>query len=942
MNKKYLSVILFGALMLGTTGTFTSCKDYDDDINNLQEQVDGIKTTLAELQKAIENGKYVTSIVAEGNGLKITMNDGTSNVIENVINGETPKPGDVVTFDAETGEILINGEKTGYYASKDAETEKFKAPYVNDEGILVLIDEEGEEVVTGIRVAPVTAVQNADLSYTLTIWGADGKSQTVEVPSAASVMRDLELLGYITNDEGLDANGNLSVGNIENETALEVNYYRLTDFSIVDIEGKELDEKAPDSWSAQKDVVKKQVLTTLAANGYQLVSRVAPANLDLSSFKFTLQDSKGNTLPIALNPAENFKGALTKAANSSYNLIPLDVTTTTYNDDNSYTRLFKAKHIYSLVDEAGNRSTYGNFTVTASPYKGFENIAVTGIDPEGTTVDDNVGKGTKEAPFIVDLNTPTRFEFTVAEQVYDYYVVPADQNAANEFGFSTDIKAGTITLTKSIDLVTKTGLELYVYALRLDGKIYKIPVWVKPSSIMASDVVLKGGEQLITPVLNNKGVLDANWDNYAYFVLSLDEMFANMTQTDKDRWMSSVTGANAKNPINISDVKNANGNFAGNIAPFFLNAKGEITNNTNAIAMLLAVQYADGTPEKALLTPFTEYSMTISFLHDEGENEEPSVLNTVKATFTPTLPKLSDYMTRRTGLWNSDVLMAYFTDPAQNPITDDDAAWITKKQKLGSIFDMKNGFTKLGWVDKDNTSILDINFALDPNQKLSDNKAAKACASINNNTITLDWDEVKNGKPRAYGVALNVGVSATYLDVYKYADYTTTKAQLTDAAYQINVQSALEAGTVEPVAGASIVLTPSGAAKTMQITAEDIIGYTYNHDASYNLFQTYRKANDKKSIDWAYSYIKEVKFESVDEVLYTVLDADGNKSANGYAIAPEWDTKNNVEIPSYASLKAGNTTEEVTTKIKVTITDWFGYTKVAEVPITIKKATVGE
>ena len=128
MNKKYLSVILFGALMLGTTGTFTSCKDYDDDINNLQEQVDGIKTTLAELQKAIENGKYVTSIVAEGNGLKITMNDGTSNVIENVINGETPKPGDVVTFDAETGEILINGEKTGYYASKDAETEKFKAP----------------------------------------------------------------------------------------------------------------------------------------------------------------------------------------------------------------------------------------------------------------------------------------------------------------------------------------------------------------------------------------------------------------------------------------------------------------------------------------------------------------------------------------------------------------------------------------------------------------------------------------------------------------------------------------------------------------------------------------------------------------------------------------------------------------------------------------------
>lgn len=32
MNKKYLSAILFSAFMIGTVGTFTSCKDYDDDI----------------------------------------------------------------------------------------------------------------------------------------------------------------------------------------------------------------------------------------------------------------------------------------------------------------------------------------------------------------------------------------------------------------------------------------------------------------------------------------------------------------------------------------------------------------------------------------------------------------------------------------------------------------------------------------------------------------------------------------------------------------------------------------------------------------------------------------------------------------------------------------------------------------------------------------------
>lgn len=54
MNKKFLSVALFGALMLASTGTFTSCKDYDDDINGLQEQVDANKKTLDEKLTALQ------------------------------------------------------------------------------------------------------------------------------------------------------------------------------------------------------------------------------------------------------------------------------------------------------------------------------------------------------------------------------------------------------------------------------------------------------------------------------------------------------------------------------------------------------------------------------------------------------------------------------------------------------------------------------------------------------------------------------------------------------------------------------------------------------------------------------------------------------------------------------------------------------------------------
>ena len=50
MNKKFLSVVVFGALLASSAGTFTSCKDYDDDIKGLQEQIDKSGSTITDLQ----------------------------------------------------------------------------------------------------------------------------------------------------------------------------------------------------------------------------------------------------------------------------------------------------------------------------------------------------------------------------------------------------------------------------------------------------------------------------------------------------------------------------------------------------------------------------------------------------------------------------------------------------------------------------------------------------------------------------------------------------------------------------------------------------------------------------------------------------------------------------------------------------------------------------
>ena len=76
MNKKFLSAILFGALMVSSTGTFVSCKDYDDDIDRIDKELTDLKSQIAALQSKIDAGKYITSVDKTDKGLTFTLNDG--------------------------------------------------------------------------------------------------------------------------------------------------------------------------------------------------------------------------------------------------------------------------------------------------------------------------------------------------------------------------------------------------------------------------------------------------------------------------------------------------------------------------------------------------------------------------------------------------------------------------------------------------------------------------------------------------------------------------------------------------------------------------------------------------------------------------------------------------------------------------------------------------
>lgn len=167
MNKKYLNVILFSALMMGTAGTFTSCKDYDDDIANLNERVDAVEKGLEALKNdfgalgyvkdvTFANGKltvtnasgtpvtydipdtnttYSLDVAQNGNSVTITLkgSDGTTTTKEiKFTDTDTKFDASKLTYDAKTGVISYDGQATDVKITIPEPAEATVVKYVED------------------------------------------------------------------------------------------------------------------------------------------------------------------------------------------------------------------------------------------------------------------------------------------------------------------------------------------------------------------------------------------------------------------------------------------------------------------------------------------------------------------------------------------------------------------------------------------------------------------------------------------------------------------------------------------------------------------------------------------------------------------------------------------------------------------------------------------
>lgn len=181
MNKKFLSALLLGALTVTSTGTLVSCKDYDDDITNLQEQIDKNAKAIKEINDLIAKGGVITGTTSVEGGVEVTLSNGNKFTIKNGENGAAGKDGVAWTI-GEDGFWYKDGEKTEYKAlGQDAtasgENGKYYVPNATTGKFDIYKDGVFVEStnISFIGSGVITAVKD-DTKKTLTLFGVEGGS----------------------------------------------------------------------------------------------------------------------------------------------------------------------------------------------------------------------------------------------------------------------------------------------------------------------------------------------------------------------------------------------------------------------------------------------------------------------------------------------------------------------------------------------------------------------------------------------------------------------------------------------------------------------------------------------------------------------------------------------------------------------------------------------
>ena len=619
MNKKFLSAILFGTLMVTSAGTFVSCKDYDDDIDNLQGQIDANKAGIEELKKLIGEGDYVTNVTKDGDNIVVSFKNAGDKTIE--LKDEV---GSICKV--ENGELYIDGKATGIKISADAPVTEFKPAVKVEDGKWAVLQADGTYKTTGIPATGVTVSGSQTEGFILTFVNAEGEETVIELPTAASRITSLSV-----------ANGA--------ETTVKLNKYT---FGIT-AENKKAWEKA-----TGKTVTSAKFI--VADNAENKVSvRVNPVDVDATAIEFVAINGKNEVLPNVTFVANEDKNYATEVRAAYGNgLYHMTVKQFTLADDKASDALDKA-----MANDKGYYALTANKVYRAEYNMKFQIEAATAAIGD-ILVDD---KEVENEAVTVDAGKAHSVTVENEEDLYDLYL-SASQEDIKLFGLEFDNEKGTFTITKTPDVVTAANFDLTVHTLDNSGEVAEKTIKVTLSDVIVTDADY--ATRTLAIVANNTE--DASKDKN-FFTADM----ATMTKAlgnELDAWKRKVANASVAFYSDAKCEKAVEGDNAG-VALTFVDAEGkELTENAIKSAVDMKFAVTNDTASKVFKVN-TVYYAKVTFI-TTGNSE----LNSVVVPFKFTVPTLASMFATEAAVFKGDVAYAYMNVADQ---TSGEAAYSLKR-----------------------------------------------------------------------------------------------------------------------------------------------------------------------------------------------------------------------------------------------------------------------
>lgn len=457
MNKKITNSLIVGAALL-SSGVMSSCSDYDDDIDSLNNRVSAVETSIAELQKKISDGKWITSMEQSATGYVLTLSDGSKLEIKNGTAGkgeqwiidETTK--EWVRIDSEGQKhpsgIIAEG-KDGAAGLVGPAGENGKTPFIKN-GKWVIEGKKGELVELGSAVGQSSYVIDRKAYWELRVAKENAKDEndfeSIILPKTASIT-NIEVYSdpYTGSTDYMPSLGEpklyLNIG--KNQQGKEVKFNGKTYYP--------------------GDVLINQ--------SNKLILQTNPLTADASLYNFTLNDSKGNESlfkveSITKNMSE--KPVISRSMTENKGLWDVKLTIerganlANYND----------RTAYSLqTTTLDNKST-----VVASRYD--INIEI------GYAHGYNISTHQRDIQINKEMTWDEFFDSVSGSRtlVADYYLeIPEDQiNAASNYGVMLNKEKKTITFTKA---QPNHFTGIYIHYLKMNGEINKAQLTVRAQNI---------------------------------------------------------------------------------------------------------------------------------------------------------------------------------------------------------------------------------------------------------------------------------------------------------------------------------------------------------------------------------------------------------------------------------------------------------------------------